>query len=488
MRNSSRREYSKSNSPVMQSMVEQEDDGEEAEYGDDEIFVGWKLGDKNLYRELEDEAVRTEGGHNTQAIQFALREFQREAGNREDTLSLDQSSAGIELVVGKRGSGKTFFERARSNREAEGGVLNVLVDRKHEYYSNNLYNGIQEDNKNLGKGEEKQTIDTTVLLPYFVKKRINKQEGVSLPGREYTETFKFNFSDLDPNMLSYIFLYDVKENSSRYKDFEKYTRKLRKRMEDGEIQSFNHCKQLAEEMQEREQFNYRQGRGRAGEIKDKLEKYEDWGFLGNDMDLYSNEVMETEELDGIGLEKLVQETNTIAISFGDEMENLPDNLQMPQLYIAILIKKLRDLKKSGKLDKKVKLCIDEAHEFLDEEDPSNQRDAPPAHWQIRQVIKVDRGKGFRVSLATQEIQDLPEKNCLKAVDHAFIPQNIDSDGRRYLLDLYDVHGGSLDTGNKKWQKIFDVFDQYQWLYIDVDQKYWSLLEVASPLAYHKEED
>jgi len=483
VRHSSRREYKKSDSPVMQSMVEQ-DDGKEAEYSEDKIFIGWKLGDKNLYQNLEDWAVRNQGSHNTQAIQLALRQFQREAGDRKDTLSLNQSSASIELVVGERGSGKTFFERARSNREAEAGVLNIIVDRKHEYYSNNIYSGIQEDLKNLGEHEEKKNIDTTALLPYFVRKARNRIDGLSLSGDRYVNTFKFNFSDLDPQMLSYLFLHDIDEQSSRYMDFQKYVRNLRQKMDDGEIKSFTDCEDLAKRMGQANRFNYNR---RQEEITDKLNKYKDWEFLGDGHNLYDDETMRAENLDGIGLEKLVQETNTIALSL-DDAEQLPNQLEMTQIYLAILVKKLRNLKRTNDLEKKVKLCIDEAHEFIDSDNYDSQREAPPAHWQVRQVIKVDRDKGFRVSLATQEVEDIPEKQFLKQVDHAFLPMNIDSDTRNYLLRLFDVHGGSVDEGNKKWQKILDSLPEFAWMYVRKKTKYWSLLEVASPLAYHREED
>lgn len=186
---------------------------------------------------------------------------------------------------------------------------------------------------------------------------------------------------------------------------------------------------------------------------------------------------------------VVQDANTIAISL-DDNDNLPHQLEMNQLYIAILSKKLRTLKKQGKLDRKVQFVVDEVHKFVDSDDYGREdRDkAPPAHWQLRQVIKEDRDKGFRVSMASQEVDDIPEKNFLKQTDHVFIPMNVDSDTRDYLLEQYDVHQGGRDRGNRKWQTVFRTMDEHQWMYIRKKTRYWALLEVASPLANHKTED
>jgi hypothetical protein len=469
---------------MMQGIVSEPTDPN-PEYDEDKIFLGWKLGDKDLYQDLEDAIYFDEGQMSSKVVKDALRLFQRKAGQRQymngkpEKLYLDQSSAAVTFSAGERGAGKSFKMRGESNRSAEAGVLNVIVDPSHEYYTNNFKSAVQEKFKNLDDTESKHPVPTTVLMPYYVNQG-RKRDDLTLPGEQWTQIFKFTFSDLDPAMVSYLFLKDVKPSDrARYEDFEKYTRELNQAIQDGGIEDFGDCKDLANRLKNRgEIWNQGPRNNRANEIIDKLERYQEWGFLCGDDSRYS-----------LDLEEVLAETNTIALSL-DDNDNLPRQLEMNQLYIALLIKKLRTLTKKGELDRKVQFMVDEVHKFVDSEDygREDRQQAPPAHWQLRQVIKEDRDKGFRVSMASQEVTDIPEDNFLKQSDHVFIPMNIDAESRDYLLDLYDVHEGGKDRGNRKWQKIFRTMNEYNWFYIRKKTRYWCLLEVASPLAYHKTED
>ena len=486
MRPSSRNTFASSKTSVMQGIVNT-GGGPSANYEQDKIFLGWKIGDQEEYEEFLDEKWQEYGELSVEARKAALREFQQHVRSKDSSdyeeFYLDQESAAVIFRAGKRGSGKTFFMRADSNRSSKGGVLNIIVDPAHEYYTNNFKGGVQNKFKNLRRNESPQRIDTKVLMPKPVKKARNQSE-LGDAGMQFTEVFKFSFSDLNPPDVEYLLMKDVNPSTkpARRQDLRAYVTELNSAIQDGGISSFNDCEDLADKMLHSGKFKYDQGpnKNRANEIKGILDKYKKWEFLGEGDSIGSR----TDEYDGLA--QLLQKYNSVVLCLADN-DNIPGRLEIKQLYLAFFIKRLRSLKQAGKLDKKIQLMIDEAHRFLLSKDPDDESDAPPAHWQIRQVIKEDRDKGFRVSMSSQDIDDIPERNFLKQADHVFIPMAIDKDTRSDLLDLYDVskHGDSM---RDKWQTIFQGMSKHQWFYIEEMTRDWALIDPASPLAYHKTED
>lgn len=482
MRASSKNAFASSRNSVMQGIVNT-GSGPAANYEQNKIFIGWKIGDKEEYEEFLDQKWREYGELNPDVYREALRLFQRHVQNKDpedyEEFFLDQESASVIFRPGERGAGKSFFMRAESNRSSKSGVLNIIVDPAHEYYTNNFKGGIQNKLKNLRREETPQQIDTKVLMPRPVKKARDMSE-MGDAGMQFSEVFKFSFDDLDPNDITYLIMKDVKPSTkdARRQDLQVYTSRLNTLIERGEIHSFRDCEELAKRMANAGRFRHDE---RDTEITNKLEKYKKWEFLGEGYDIGAQDEDNDE-----GLLKVLQDYNSVVLCLADD-DNIPDRLEIKQLYLAFLIKKVRSLKKSGQLDKKVQWVIDEIHRFLLSSDPDDVTDAPPAHREIRKIIKEDRKIGFRLSMSSQEVGDIPERNFLKQTDHMFLPMNIDGDTRHKLLDMYDIAQWA-DKQRNKWITIFGAMDEYQWFYVRKKTKNWALIQPASPLSYHMTED
>lgn len=491
-RPSIRRDFSQSENPVHNSVI-QRPAGPDATYDRDDIFIGWKRATSDHYKTLKNAKWKEFKELSSEVYREALFMFKNRFSDKDipdmSEMFIDQSSAAVTFRAGERGAGKSFCLRAEGNRSAKSGILTIHIDPAHEYYTNNKESGIQNEilrqSAGLRQGETPQPIETKVLMPSFIKKA-RRQSNLGMPGSTWTTEIQFSFDDLDPQDISYMFMKDVNksQNESRYKDFRKFVGELNQKIENGEVTDFDDVEDLSRRMQEAGRFSYSE---RDREIQDVIEPYKRWNFLGDKHSLYDKQedIPDDEDQNQLTWYDIVQNVPSIALSLEDD-DNCPDDLEMMQFYIAQLVKKVRSLRKQGVFDRPTNWIIDEIHRFVDSEDHDQREKCPPAHWEIRKIIKEDRKIGFRVSMASQQVKDIPEDNFLKQTDHMFIPMNMDKDDRRYLLQLYDIYSQG-DDSRDKWKSVFETMGEYEWFYMRKKTKSWSLVVPASPIGNHLRE-
>lgn len=475
---STRNTFRNSSNPHFNQFADDEQ-GREARYEPDQIFVGWNLGGREEFEDLAgkmkrrlvlNEDVSNPRKARNQAIQLAIEYFDQVVGERKEPVFIDRSEPDVAFYGGQRGSGKSFNLRALSNRSAKAGVTNIVIDPEHEYVTNNMYNGIQSGLENLRPREKPDTVETKVLMPHFVWKA---RDEAHLPERGYdhVEVFKFEFSDLDPNDIHFVMVRKFDDHP----DFWRFASELEERLSRGEqLRSWRDIYRVAEELDEREEFSWT-GKKRSQQIRRFLEsQYEKWGFLGPDKKIGRHS---STEYNNLG--ELLQQYNTVVLSLHDE-GRLPDELYMKELYVEFLIKRVRNLVERGVVSGPIDWVIDESHEYV----PANtEPDHPPSKRQIRRLIKKDRKRGMRLTFGSQEPTDMQTKNFLNQADHYFIPWNMKPRPRRSLLSLAQVTSNE-DRGRGKWEAVFDAMFKHQWLYCDARSKDWLILEPASPLANH----
>jgi hypothetical protein len=495
---SAKRSFKQSDNPILNDSLEKPDPPEPS-YGQDDIFVGWKKGSSDHWDTFKEAKWQEHDGMDAQAFKEALHMFKKRFEDKSgseteelDPMFLDQGSASVSFRAGERGAGKSFTLRGEGNRSAKSEILTIHVDPAHEYYTNNHSSGVQneivESSAGLRKGEDAQPIETPVLMPDFIKKARDKA-GLSMSGKTWTTVFQFSLQDLDSNDLSHILLKDVDRNSdtAKFKDFQKYLSELNQKIEnEDDFTDFSDAKKLAKKMQRNKEFSYNE---RASQIEDEFELYEDWNFIGDktieeqDFSEFVDEDSDKEDINSWA--KLLNTVNCMTLSLEDDDE-CPDHLMMKQFYIAVLIKRIRSLRKQGVYDRPTNWIIDEIHRFVDDDDYDSREDAPLAHWEIRKIIKEDRKIGFRLSMASQQVGDIPEENFLKQTDHMFIPMNMDKDDRRYLLQLYDIYSQG-DNSRNKWKRVYEAMNEYEWFYMRKKTKEWALLVPPAPLSNHLSE-
>ncbi|QLG61969.1 ATP-binding protein [Halorarum salinum] len=470
----------------------------EATYDPDRIFIGWSLGGKTLFEQLVDryktrlkrQGITDYRSLRNDAILYALEEFPDHLGNEKwvEPVFMDRASADVLLMGGQRGSGKSFNIRAMSNRSAEAGVTNILLDPKHEYYTNPMYRGIQSDLAYLRDGESPTPIQTVVLMPYFVYKA-RQDKGLPQSGYDYVNVFQFSFDDLTADEIHFILT-----NLDDHRDYQVLASEVSYRVKDRNyrVESWDDVFAIAWELDEEGAFNWDNGQ-RVRQLKNTVRTtYQNYEFLGKNRPIERREPGE----DGItyrNLAECLQKYNTVVLSLQDG-DALPSSLKMKELYVAILIKKVRNLRQRNVVPGPISWRFDEAHKIVPQQYTVREY---PSKKQARQMIKEDRSLGFRIDLATQTPNDLDMDNFLDQLRHVFIPQNMSDTSRtsgepsprKIMLSLGRVYE-SADRQRGKWDAIFDAMAEvfeYSWLYIDKKRDYWTVLRPASPLANHLQE-
>lgn len=502
------RTWESSTQTAFQDLLEDEEEPE-AVYEPDRIFIGWSLGGKELYEKLVDHyktklkrrGIRDFRTLRNDAIQYALEEFPNQLGREKwrEPVYMDRESADVLLMGGQRGSGKSFNIRAMSNRSAAAGVTNILLDPKHEYFTNSLYDGIQSDIAYLQKNEQPQTIDTIVLMPYFIYKA-RKDKGLPERGYQYVTPFQFSFDDLTADEIHFILT-----NLDDHRDYDILATEVSYRVKDGHysIESWDDVIAVAKELDDEDAFNWGNGQ-RVHQLKKTVKStYQNYEFLGDERPIRRQERNEdgTKKEDANGnpvwdfrnLAECLKNYNTVVLSLQDG-DALPSNLKMKELYVAVLIKKVRNLRQRNLVPGPISWRFDEAHKIVPQEYDASEY---PSKEQAQQMIKEDRSLGFRIDLATQTPNDLDMENFLDQLRHVFVPQNMsdtsrksgEKSARRIMLSLGGVYDRQ-DGQRGKWDVIFEAMGQafeYSWLYTDKNRDYWTVLRPASPLANHDRE-
>lgn len=478
VRRSARMLFEESPNPRM-NKIGYEPEEKEAKFESGKVFFGWSIASSKELEQLKKKARRRTKTEND-AKKAALRKLKKNIRKRsvEDgqPFYLDRSSPDVAFIGGERGSGKSFILRAMTNRSAKTDVKHIYIDIENEYYSNNVEDGIQKRLMTLRDAEERQNIKTKVLMPEFVY-QARKQKSMPERGYQYMDRFKFGFDILDADDIDFL----LREKFGDHPDIDNFGSEMERVLEEEGFESWQQIKDVAERMSEQGDFDYHR---RDNQIQSYIKNnYEKWDFLGADKkvdlaEIFNGNEDEYDEDEEIPEEDKGYDAIALVLHGGGA---IPSKLKMKELYVAFLIKRLRNLKERGKISQGIRFSVDEAHNFI----PAHtEPDFPPSKKQIRQVIKQDRKRQFSLNMATQEPGDVQSKNFLSQSRHLFIPQNMRPRPRKHLLKEGDLYK-SGDMQRNKWSYVFDPMDRFQWFVANIEKGEWHVVEPASPLANHR---
>jgi hypothetical protein len=428
------------------------------------VFFGWSLGDSDELENLIDRERNQDPSQSySQMKRKAIRKLCRKIEQRDPSANrkvwIDRSEPDVMFIPGARGSGKSFIIRAMTDRVARTGDTKQLVlDVEHEYFSSNKFDGVQDDFFLLRNNEEKQPVDTKVLMPEFIY-QARERGDESEEGYQWMDRFKFSFSDLDADSINFLIRESFDDESP---DLDIFGSQWNQEREKGNIQEWDDVRELAIRMEEEGRFSWHERINRIKSVIDS--KYKGKEFFGEGRD--------------IDLAQVFNDYNRVALSF--EAGEVNEKLKMKELYTYLMVKKIRNLKQEGAIEEPVRFVLEEAHELIPSKtDP----EYPPSKKQIRRVIKRDRKRGLSVTMASQEPSDVQEKNFLSQARYFLVPQNLGEQQRKDMLELAGVWR-SGDKRANKFRQITDSMPEFSWLFCDSDKNSWTVVVPASPISRH----
>lgn len=394
-------------------------------YDKNSLFLGWKAG--------VDEMV------------FDERE------KKPHYLKLDESF--VSLIIGMRGSGKTMWSRGAGARAFLSGYAVIyLTDIKGEMETNNK--PVQKKFANLLNTNEKpMAIPTVSLLPVFMEKTY--AGGFKPPN---IKRFQFSLNDLSESEWI-----DLLHPSSELQ--RELIKNFVNNIQNGNITDY---KELVDFIQE---SDYTEMTTRS--IVRVIENLIEDNVLG--------------DAHPIDLCNLL-ENNIVAINFVN-FEYLDTRCGYPQIYVSILLRKIMELRKLNRqnkkkgLSKKVNIFLDEAHAFCPRTENPSSKEA------IDNAIKTGRSYNISLYLATQYVEQLPDKMIVNQVRYFFIPYNTEMDTLTNIVKRVGWYQRA-DSYSDKWQDIRNSCKKYWWMVIDkskVENREVVLLQPAAPLCHHLEE-
>ncbi len=355
---------------------------------------------------------------------------------------VDIGTSNVFLVLGDRGSGKTFLIRGMASRLWKTGYLIMhLSDIKNEMRTN--YKPIQSVFRDkLLRDEKAEGIPTKIYTPYFLSD-FNKKKYCNM------EYIQMDFLDMSETDM--ITVFEADSDSKKDLAIELY-----QKLKDNEIETYEEIRQYIRGISRDEVH--------GGSKKSFYRKLKDMERKGIFSTKYRQDLVEEVK------------KNFVSINFIGyrEME------KYPHVYMSMIIEKIRKAKLNDKLDKPIFFFIDEAHAFLP------KRKDVASKEKIEEVINVDRYLGESVVISTQYPDQLPVKRVLRQVKYYFVPWNIDFQVYNDILKSAGMKQAS-DKWTDKWVKLKAKAKKYDWIVIDKSERKASVVKIAAPLCNHLEE-
>jgi len=359
---------------------------------------------------------------------------------------IEIGTSNVILILGDRGSGKTFLVRGMASRLFKTGYMVMhLSDIKNEMRTN--YKPIQSVFRDkLRRDEKPEGIPTTVYTPYFLS-RFNKTKYSNM------EYLQLDFSDMEETDLITAFNARSGQNPDPKIDL---AVELFHKINDNTIETYDEIRNYIKNMD-----------------KDEVHGSTKKSFYRKIKDMERKGIFSTKYYKDIVNEV---KSKFVSINFTgyDQME------KYPHVYMSMIVEKIRRAKKSGKLDGPIFFFIDEGHAFIP------KRKDVASKEKIEKVINEDRQYGESVVISTQYPDQLPVKKVLRQVRYYFIPWNIDFSVYKDIIKSAGMNLAS-DKWTDKWVKLKAKAKKYEWIVIDKSARKASIVKVAAPLCNHLEE-
>jgi len=395
-------------------------------YSKDRLFVGWQ-------KPME-------------WVEWEEHRGEWESAGKWQPFYINISQSITELILGPRGSGKTWLLRGQLSRLAKAKYHCAHVsDIKNEMISNNKP-ALKKYAYLLHKArhEVPEAIPTVALLPKFLERAyIDYPKG--------NQKFQLSFRDITEKDLITIF------GCEKDRDKIEIMKKLYAEITSLNITTFE---EMSDYIMDLRELNA-QAKKKLILAIDNLEREQVFG------DEYSKDIVEI-------LKK--GEVLSLNLKGYDEFAHA-----YSQSYVSCIVNRLRRARRAKELPRPLYLFADEAHAFC-----PNKGD-PASKKELIDVINVDRLHGVSLILATQYPEQLPRDDVLKQITHFFLPYNIDPDTRKFVLDLAGVRRRE-DQYTDKWKKFWAKLKKHEWCYINRETKKPAKIKPASPLCRHAEEE
>lgn len=403
------------------------------------------------------------------------------------------------LIVGGRGSGKTWLIRAISGNLYKSGCRVVFLnDIKGDMQSNNHRGGIQQHKLNqsagLRQGVEPQPLPTKMYTPYMFR---NLYPNNKTP--RWSEHIQFRLTDLEADDITDI-LSDGDQSSPQHL----FAEEVGYRVEEGDITQIGDVgnRKLKYENCQHAQDNsllyalYDHDDIEASSKKvlfRKIKRLKTLDAFGTDIkDRFDEDGFHEfiDRLDGSGdfdHDEIINLKDDDDYEFGDHQMvalnmqhyNQMKNNDLAQLYPSLILKQIIDAQQEERLNTSIPtdIFIDEAHEILPEDaDPKIKERA-------KRVIDVYRHLGNRVFIATQNPEDIDEK-LFHQCNQWFIPGTAVKEIRKPVLEAADFWEFS-DTQKRTWKKRFDRMQQYEWMWLNSDTGNHKVIVPPAPMTKHE---
>lgn len=396
-----------------------------AEFSRDQLFVGWQ-------KPME-------------WVEWDDYKGNWESDSKWQPFFIDVSQSITELILGPRGSGKTWLLRGQLSRLAKAGYHCAHVsDIKNEMVSNNkpAYNKYAHL-LHKARHEVPEAIQTAVLLPKFLEKtHMDFPKG--------NQKFQLSFRDITERDLITIFGFEGDRDKTEV------MKKIYAEMVALNITTFEDMTDFVFDLRE---LNAPAKKSLILAIEN-LERAQVFG------DEYHKDLID-----------ILQDKQVLALNLKgyDEFAH-----GYSQSYVGCVVNKLRRERRNKTLTQPLYLFVDEAHSFCP------NKGNPPSKKEFIDVINVDRLHGVSLIMASQYPEQLPKDDILKQITHFFLPYNIDPDTKKFVLDLVGARRKE-DQYSDKWKKFWGVLKKHEWCYINREDRIPIRVKPAAPLCRHAEE-
>lgn len=363
--------------------------------------------------------------------------------------SLDVATSDITLLIGLRGSGKTFAMRSLASRAFKSGFAVVYFDIKGEMASNVF--PVQESilkKSRLAKDEHPEAIPTTMCIPYFLRKTYHGKEPEAI-------FFQFSLNDVSEDDLLYV----LKPANDNYKNAILLAHNLIRKKK---IKTIEQLRAFL-----LEKVNPQTARSVSLSI-DTLVEHK---IFGDDYPL-----------------DILHVLNTSILAFDiKNYEDFDKTGGFVHLYASMLLYKIMAMRSEGNetLKKMVDVYIDEFYTFCPADSNTYSKTA------IIYMIDKYRKRGVGGKFCAQNIKQVPDKEVLDSVRNIFIPSTIKGgkdSALEQILRKFNHWGYAWDE-RRKWHDILANMKRYTWMYIDAFNHHSpvKLMRFYAPLCAHEEE-
>lgn len=383
--------------------------------------------------------------YNTNEVPIARDEY-------ENVYKIDFDESQRLLLIGTTGSGKTFFMRGIINRYTKAGYdVIILTDMKPEYHFSKEPIG-EPFKSRLLEHEKPEGFPMKQYYPYFFTKVLDMSYEDNI-------TCQLSFKDINEfDFLTALGDYDAQE-------IRNFIQTVWEEFETGERKDYASLYKLLE-------TDKILDKGAKKRIFGKIQLLEKAGIIGD-------------EFSSFDFVKDIEEGQIPCLNLAG-YDQLGKYIGFPSTFIAVIIRKIKQAKREGRLDKdrRLLIVIDEMNLFC----PANGE--PASKKEILELYYRGRSAGISILASTQIWDSVPD-DVFTQSSYLFIPQGFDGETAKKILGraLPAEYTNRFTRGDEIRQKLGEMrrnekTKERHWLVIDKDKQEHTIINPLPPLSKH----